>query len=243
MKDNENKKVGLIIIVAVLVVGGYLLGNLDKTSNKASEDVVEVVVSDNETKKGEISEVLEILSTLHFVSLDNTPESDTVSLFIYNETKEAMDDINRLEKISYRIENLKKSNTEIVSLSGLLLQGVTLTLVDSMSVWRDYLRTVDENADMSEYQYQSALLQSSIKDSYLTMIEGMNLFPVILVEFAEEEEEGTINKELETHFRSEIDRLFTDHIIDNNTFYEETGLRYSTIILIEGYIELLDPSN
>jgi hypothetical protein len=76
------------------------------------------------------------------------------------------------------------------------------------------------------------------------MIEGMNLFPVILVEFAEEEEEeGTINKELETHFRSEIDRLFTDHIIDNNTFYEETGLRYSTIILIEGYIELLDPSN
>lgn len=120
---DENKKnlpITLIAIVGVVLIAiGIFYFSNDNTSeiteqtikNSETENLEDKKMDnlDTESRKQVITEVLNILSTIHLVSIDTTKTSEDPNMFLYEEMRETMDDIKRLEGLSYKIESLRKS--------------------------------------------------------------------------------------------------------------------------------------
>jgi len=182
------------------------------------------------------------LSDIHFVSKTNISTEDTssISILILNDLREAMDDVNRLNSSILKTESLIKSNNMSISTMGLVLNSSMKQLVDTHDTWIKYLRGVDEyNLEFSEYQYQFASLHSDTKTIYISLLENASLFPYVVFELDEEDEDVYIDEEIKDYFVEKVDQYFKDYFLENDLFYKTTGNRYAVIILVEGYIDFL----
>jgi hypothetical protein len=242
MEKAKSIKLVLVLVcvaIIVVVVMGYKTNNEKQefsenlTSEKATVPLDEL---SDEDIKAELDSTLDVLMRIHYVSIiekkSNNPES-----VIVDELTESMDDLNKLKGLVYKTEALSKSRNEIIATTGLVLNLSTQSLIKTYDTWIQYLRGVDiNNINISEFQYQLALFQSSTHDIYLTLVENSSLLPMVTVKFAKEGEgENSVNEDLKNHFLAKIDELFKDILIDNEKFYKETKNRYAIAILISGY--------
>ena len=232
MDNTKNLRIVVTAVVITIIVI-LALGN----DNQDRADNLNTPVSSFKTDvNSELSSMLEVLARLHHISVvDVAPESPDEMIII--ELQEAMNDMHKLDGLQHRIEPLVQSPDEIIKTTAMVIEVTRLALIEAYNNWIQYLREFDlYDIDVSEFQYQLALFQSSTHDAYLQLVEGASLLPFIAVEFAENEgEENVVKDQIMTHFISEIDRLFSDIFVDNENFYQETGNRYAVAFLVEGY--------
>jgi hypothetical protein len=231
----------------VTLIAVVLIGSLVWVSNK--EDSTEVLkssasetsfISDDEVKD-QLDSTLDVLMRIHNVSVTDKEITSPESIII-DELTESMNDLNKLKGLTYKTEQLLKSKNEVISGTGLVLDVSVKSLIKVYDSWIQYLRSVDiNNIDVSEFQYQLALFQSSTHDVYLTLVEHASLLPMVTVIFAQNEnEENTVNEDLKIHFLTKIDELFSDIFADDDQFYRETKNRYAIAILVRGYKEFYE---
>jgi hypothetical protein len=242
-----NVKIGAVLAVTVLLIGGgyALYSSFGKSlfsssspNNEASQQIVQDDI------KAELDLVLGVLLTLHHVSLTDAPPSSPETVIV-EELQESMNDLNKLKRLRITTENLSASKNEIISTTGRVLDMSTLGLILAYEKWIEYLRGVDINTlQVSEFQYQLALFQSSTHDVYLNLVEGASYLPMIVVKFSDNaDESNTIDENLRDHFVAKTDRLFGDILIDDDRFYEKTKNRYAIAVLIRNYKEFFSSSN
>jgi len=233
-----------VIIIIVLVIAVIVI--ITSRNNNKSQEILKdttpvessVLVSNlsDEEIKTEMDNILDVLMRLHYVSVIDKTSGNPDSV-IFDELQESMNDLNKLQGLLYKTEVISKSPNELLATTGKVLDVSTLLLIKSYTSWIEYLRRVDiNNINISEFQYQMSLFQTSTHDTYLKLIEGASLLPMITVEFAKEEGgKNSVNEGLKSHFLNKIDELFKDILIDNETFYKKTKNRYAIAILISGY--------
>lgn len=255
---DKNKLIPIAILLASIILGGfYYASEINKQqsiekreqteskimneqenikNNSLTESAISVEKTNNEELKSEIDNILHALLVLHYVSIIDKKSVDPNSV-ILDELQESMNDLNKLQGLKYETESISKSKNEIIATTGLAINVTALTLIETYSTWIEYLRSVDINTvNISEFQYQLALFQTSTHDSYLTLVKGVSLLPMVTVEFAKEEDaENSVNEDLKNHFLKKIDELFTDILTDNEIFYKETKNRYVVPVIIQGY--------
>jgi hypothetical protein len=244
----------LLPIAALVLLGGmaavalFLNKDVFLSESQVEPEAVESAdgqipadsVSPIEQKKAAIDSVLQGLYALHAVSLMDENASDNSDMFIYNELQESLNDINKLKALSYRVDELKKSDDQLISVTGLTIETTALALINSSNKWITYLRSIDlDTLEIPEFQYQMALHQSSNHDAYLTLIEGASLFPMIAVNMSDSEG-NKMNPELQNYFKDKIESLFKDAFIEDDLFHAETNNRYAVIVLVRNYKEFLN---
>ncbi len=241
IKEHWPKITLLIIAIILLVFFGFQRKDNEinieapRQSSYDSNDLSEEAI------KNQVGNILDVLMRIHYVSLIEKAPTSPDSVII-DELTESMNDLNKLKGLLFKTEELSKSGNEIISTTGLATKVTTLSLIQSYNSWIQYLRSVDINdVNLSEFQYQLALFQSSTHDAYLTLVEGAPLLPMITVEFAKEEnQKNTINEDLKNYFLTKIDDLFDDILVDDDAFYQETKNRYAIAVLIRGYKEFFE---
>lgn len=231
----------IIVIITIAVIVLIVFKDSDKSQEVLKDTTPEessVLVKNlsDEEIKTEIDNTLDVLMRLHYISVIDKQSGDPNNVIV-DELTESMNDLNKLEGLLYKTETISKSPNELISTTGKILNMSTILLTRSYNAWIEYLRGVDiYTADVAEFQYQLSLFQTSTHDTYLQLVEGASLLPMITVEFAKEEgEENSINEELKNHFLAKIDQLFSDIFIENDKFYKETKNRYAIAILVSGY--------
>jgi len=230
----------VIVLILILIASGVWWLNAgnkkDSTTVVSEASSAPINTLSNEELKTQVDETLDVLMRIHNVSVIDKTTSNPESVII-DELTESMNDLNKLRGLTYRTEALLKSGNQIIATTGLVLDTSTKILIKIYDSWIQYLRGVDiYNVDVSEFQYQLALFQSSTHDAYLTLVENALMLPMVTVEFAEEEGgENTVNEELKKHFLTKIDEKFTDIFAEDDAFYRETKNRYAVAILVRQY--------
>jgi len=228
---------GVSVIIFVLIIGAivFFLDEKPTTQSLGQQEKVLPVpqVEDIETQ---VDDTLDVLMRIHYVSTIDKPPSGPDSV-ILDQLQESMNDLNKLKGLVYKAETLSKSQNEIIATTGLVLHISVLELINAYSGWIEYLRKVDiNNIDLAEFQYQLALFQTSTHDTYLKLVEGASLLPMITVQFAKEDGgENSINGDLRNHFIAKIDELFGDILIADDLYHKETKNRYAVAVLIKNY--------
>lgn len=234
---NISKKQGLVIGVIIIFALVFFLIINNKAEVKQEVDIQPEKIELENSLERDVASILETMAAIHYISLDegNSTNPDT---FIMDELTEAMNDINKLERVVQKSEIIRESDNQIISTSGLVLNVTALNLIEAYNNWVTYVRTVNiESVDVNEFQYQYALFGTETHDAYLKLSEGLVLLPMVTVEFGENGEENTINQELVNVFLENIDLLFSDILIENDLYYEETGLRNVIPVIIDTYLE------
>src|SRR3989338_4271104 len=231
----EHKGVSVIIFVVIIGAIVFFLDEKPTTQSLGQQEKVLPVlqVEDIETQ---VDDTLDVLMRIHYVSTIDKPPSGPDSV-ILDQLQESMNDLNKLKGLVYKAETLSKSQNEIIATTGLVLNVSVLELINAYSGWIEYLRKVDiNNVGVSEFQYQLALFQTSTHDTYLKLVEGASLLPMITVQFAKEDGgKNSIDEDLKNHFVSKIDDLFGDILIADDLFHKETNSRYAIAVLIRNY--------
>lgn len=223
-------------------IGASVKEALDKQKEETPSPLNEEL-SKNELKKS-IDESLNSLMVLHYITVPrvNSGNPDT---FIFEELQEAMDNANKLKGIFYKSEELSKSNNQTISTTGLVINIATIQLIKNYTAWIEYLRTVDiTNLDISEYQYQYSFFQSSSHDSYLNLVQGASFLPYVTIKFPKDGVgRNTFDEELRTYFVLEINKKFSNILIENEDFYKKTKKRYAVATLINKYKDFFNGNN
>lgn len=211
------------------------------------ENIGEDDLSKNENSSDDINReiflVLEVLSSIHYISIDDSKDSN-VNTFFYSELQEALNDSAKLERLDSKIQLLQGSNNEVISLSGIVLYNFVSSLKNSYNQWIQYLRGTNINTvDVSEYQYQYAKLHTGWKQASLDLAEGMSYLPYIALEFSSDGELASFNDNIRLPMLTKINQLFQDILIENEKFNKETGDNYVVPIIVESYIEVLTVEN
>lgn len=243
LKENRiGLVVGLLVVVAV-IIGSKTNNEKDEVlKDTAKESSVASSEMNDEEIKNELDSTLDVLMRIHYVSIIEKKSTNPESVIV-DELTESMDDLNKLKGLLYKTEPLSKSKNETIAVTGLDLHLTSLELIKAYDLWIKYLRGVDlNNPNLSEFQYQLALFQSSTRDAYLKLIEGAVLLPMVTVKFAENGGQNSFNEDLKAHFIAKIDQLFKDILIDSDLYYKKTKNRYAVAVIISGYKNFFNPS-
>jgi len=235
------KHKGISVIVLVFFIGLMVFFFDKKPAIQPSGQQDNVLsVPQVENIETQVDDTLDVLMRIHYVSTTDKPLSGPDSV-ILDMLQESMNDLNKLKGLVYKTEILSKSQNEIIATTGLVLNVSVLELINAYSGWIEYLRKVDiNNVGVSEFQYQLALFQTSTHDTYLKLVEGASLLPMITVQFAKEDGgKNSIDEDLKNHFVSKIDDLFGDILIADDLFHKETNSRYAIAVLIRNYNNFL----
>jgi hypothetical protein len=256
MNKLDEKRVLLVFIllaaVSILGVVFNYFSNLVVSNNQNNTEQVKQSDDENikingtdynslEYKKGVVDDVFKILSVLHFTSLFDIPTSNDKDKFLYNELQESMNDVNKLKNVTYIAQNLQNSKDELTSTTGLVLNTTLTSLINSNNLWIAYLRGVDiDTVNVSEFQHQLAKFNSSAHDAYLKLAEGMSLFPMIVINFSNENgDENTIDVSLRDYFLNKIESNFSEAFTADDEFYKETKTRQAVVVIVRNYKEYL----
>ena len=232
---------GVSVIIFVLIIGAIVFFFGEKpTAQLVGQQEESLPVPQVENIENQVDDTLDVLMRIHYVSTIDVQPSSPESV-ILDGLQESMNDLNKLKGLLYKTETLSKSQNEIIATTGLVLKVSVLELITAYGGWVEYLRKVDiNNIDLSEFQYQLALFQTSTHDTYLKLIEGASLLPMIVVQFAEEDGgKNSINEDLRNHFVAKIDELFGDILIADDLYHKETKNRYAVAVLIRNYKDFL----
>lgn len=184
-----------------------------------------------------LDDILDVLLRIHYISLNET-ENDLTNP-IASQLQEGLKDVNALNKLLYKTDELAKSQNKFIDTTGLVI-GVTIkSLLITYNNWITYLRGINVNTvDVSEFQYQLTLFHTSANDAYLTMAENVQLLPMVAVAFSKDENGvNGINEEIKKHFLEKIDSLFNHILIEDDRYHKETKLRYVVPVIINSYKE------
>ena len=236
-KIKKNKTLIILVLIIIIIAVFTTINNPKKISEEKINEQPQVVRKlSNDEIKTEIDNILGVLMQIHYVSVIEKT-TDNPNTIILDELQESMNDLNKLQGILYNTEKITKLPNELLATTGQVLHVSTQLLIKSYTSYIGYLRTVDmNNVEIAEFQYQTSLFQTSTHDTYINLVKGASLLPMITVEFAKEEGgANSVNEDLKNHFLSKIDELFSDILIDNDKFYKNTKNRYAIAILIQGY--------
>lgn len=226
------------LLVVILGIGYFVFGKHQNNSvmPRSEQEGVIQEITQGEDIETQLDETLNVLLRLHHISLEDIPKSDP-NRVILDELQESMNDVNKLKGLKYQTETLSKSQNELIATTNFALDVSVLQLIGSYEKWIEYLRSVDiYDINVSEFQYQIALFQTSTHDVYLRLVEGASLLPMIVVQFAEDDgANNTVDEELRDHFSTKIDELFGDVLIADDLFHKETNNRYAIAVLIRNY--------
>jgi len=244
MKKINLKKIAPIGVIIIIFIIGALIVSSTVNKELETQSAPASLSLENQQIGYDINETLEALMGVHYVSIIDK-KSDDPNAVIIDELTESMQDLDKLEKIAYNTSILVESNDETISGVNRIINMSVLSLSISYGDWIEYLRTVNmETVDVSEFQYQLALFQSSTHDSFLTLIEGASYLPFVVMNFSEVEgEDATIDEELKEYFLGTLDRLFTDILEEDEQFKIETDTNLAIPILVRGYYEFFLPEN
>jgi hypothetical protein len=250
MKKQSSRQFVMLLAVFLVLVAIFVLWLNQSNKNKEVTDLKgrvefnkeQIGTSSNKiSKKEAIDKVLNTLYALHMISLDGIPDLDGENFVIMNELQESMDDLKKMQNLTYEINLLSNSDDKLISTSGTVLSVTTMSLVNAYNKWIQYLRGVDINTiNAAEFQYQLVDFRTSIHDSYLTLAKSMYLFPMIVVNLSEDGSKNTVDVDLRDYFLKEISRLFDDAFADEDIFYKKTKNKYAITMIVRGYRDFLN---
>ena len=239
-----------LIVLAFVVMGLLVYSDYDGGGEEAVSEETQVEEDDFEFQTLEESEavsvtfeVLDLLHSLYYISLDDSEEATTEQAVISTWTGELMKDRNKYDKILPRAQKLSEHPNKTVSVVGMgLFAGIT-QLAKSNDDMVSYLRTVDVyNLDMSEFSYRANLHNATNKEAFDFIIEGTVILPYTYIEFTEDENDINpiiLSSESQNKILSEIDRLFSEIFPEHDLWNEETGNTHASVFVVRSYVDFL----
>jgi len=249
----NNKHIFLLITFVVLFSILLYAIKTDDTNNTLQENVTAQETTPDNQEIDSLSEIeiisateemLDILYELYFVTQDySATDYTSTNELLMSLLTETMNDKNRLDKLILRNESLSEHPNELIKATGMVLNLGITHLSNSHAELINYIRAEDaENPSLSEFQYQLAKMQTDNKDAFFSIIEGTALFPYILIEFSESENENNkskISDENRKMLISKIDDKFDNAFLEEDKWYEETANRNAVLLIVRNYREFL----
>lgn len=255
------KNIFLVISAIVLIGGGLILYltnqadevvlenqniDLDAQENIEVSNDLDTAYFDEEEMVSFTKDYLRVLQRLYFINQDNSTDATTVSGLIISMQTEAMQDRNELEKLLLTTEEMQQTDIAGAKVTALVLDTSIRQLIEAHEEYINFLRSSDEYSEMSEFQYQISLFQSSTKSIYLSMGEHAQIFPVTFFELNDESEtagEWRISEDSKQEIIDEIELRFSDILDEADQQYEETQSTDITVYLVGQLLEFFSGSD
>ena len=244
MKINNKKTIiSVTIVILFIIITSFFILNHQKRKSldeifgqQKSGEYKKNIMTDDELTKEEISDTLQILYKIHYISI-NDYQSEDPNRIIADELLEAMNDVNKLKQLVLTTEKLMKSKNDAIATTGLALDVTSKNLIIPYEAWIKYLRGVTiETVELSEFQYQHSLFISTTHDSYLLLAEGVSLLPMVTINFAKDDKsKNEFNNELKDYFVTTMNNIFKDVLIEDTKFHQETGMSNVVPVIIKNY--------
>lgn len=255
------KNILLLVAIIVLIGGGvfwYFTTQEDKVAlesqdadqatperQEANNDL-DYEYFDEEEMVAFTKDYLKVLQRLYFVNQDNSSDATTVSGLIMSMQTEAMQDRNELEKLLFTTEQMQETKIAGARVTALVLDASIRQLIAAHEEYINFLRGADEYSEMSEFQYQMSLFQSSTKSIYLSMGENTQIFPVTFFELNDDPDidgEWRISEESRQEIINEIELRFSDIFDETDQQYEATQTTDITVYIVGQLLEVFTGSD
>lgn len=243
-----------IAILVVVVLGGWWVYSSVSTETTASETTSQaeekatfaITYLGEEETEAVYYAFLGMLSDVYFVSQENsTAESGDMTSFLY----ELLKANTRLDDVISRASEYANHSNDIVELAGKGISVGSYQIKEANNDIITYLRGLGnlENFDISEFQYQLANYRAAEHEGYVTIITSVGQLMALTFRSVESENPTgpipyTINKSARQRIVSQIDDLFTEAFVKDETLHQETQTRNAIVLLVKQLRENLIPN-